>query len=217
MNIILMGPPGAGKGTQAKKLVEKYGLVQISTGDLFRNAIKEQNKYGVIANYFIQYGYLVPDDFTNEMVFDYLKEHLSEYKNGFILDGFPRTVVQARELESWESELGFKIDHVINLDIPNDVLIKRLSGRRTCSKCGRTYHVEFNPPKKEGVCDVCGGELVQRADESEDAVKVRIDTYDKQTHPLIDYYSNNGSLQNINGNQSMDQVFSDIEAALEDK
>lgn len=217
MNIILMGPPGAGKGTQAKKLVEKYGLVQISTGDLFRAAIKEQNKFGVIANYFIQYGYLVPDDFTNEMVYDYLKEHLPEYKNGFILDGFPRTVVQARELESWCKELGFNIDYVVNLDIPSEVLIKRLSGRRTCKNCGTTFHVEFNPPKVEGVCDVCGGELYQRADESEEAVKVRLDTYEKQTRPLIDYYSMKGQLSNVNGNQSMEAVFNDLEAVLEDK
>ena len=158
MNIILMGPPGAGKGTQAKKLVEKYGLVQISTGDLFRAAIKEQNKFGVIANYFIKYGYLVPDDFTNEMVYDYLKEHLSEFKNGFILDGFPRTVVQARELESWEREFGFKIDANVNLDIPEEELIGRLSGRRTCRECGNTFHIMYKPPKVEGVCDVCGGE-----------------------------------------------------------
>jgi adenylate kinase len=217
MNIILMGPPGAGKGTQAKKLVEKYGLVQISTGDLFRAAIKEQNKFGVIANYFIQYGYLVPDDFTNEMVYDYLKEHLSEFKNGFILDGFPRTVVQARELESWEREFGFKIDANVNLDIPEEELIGRLSGRRTCRECGNTFHIMYKPPKVEGVCDVCGGELYQRSDESEEAVKVRLATYEKQTRPLIDYYAMKGSLKNVDGNQSMEDVFKAIEDVLEDK
>ncbi|HAD23802.1 MULTISPECIES: adenylate kinase [Kandleria] len=217
MNIILMGPPGAGKGTQAKKLVEKYGLVQISTGDLFRAAIKEQNKFGVIANYFIKYGYLVPDDFTNEMVYDYLKEHLSEFKNGFILDGFPRTVVQARELESWEREFGFKIDANVNLDIPEEELIGRLSGRRTCRECGNTFHIMYKPPKVEGVCDVCGGELYQRSDESEEAVKVRLATYEKQTRPLIDYYAMKGSLKNVDGNQSMEDVFKAIEDVLEDK
>ncbi|KRN50367.1 adenylate kinase [Kandleria vitulina DSM 20405] len=212
-----MGPPGAGKGTQAKKLVEKYGLVQISTGDLFRAAIKEQNKFGVIANYFIKYGYLVPDDFTNEMVYDYLKEHLSEFKNGFILDGFPRTVVQARELESWEREFGFKIDANVNLDIPEEELIGRLSGRRTCRECGNTFHIMYKPPKVEGVCDVCGGELYQRSDESEEAVKVRLATYEKQTRPLIDYYAMKGSLKNVDGNQSMEDVFKAIEDVLEDK
>ncbi|HAH76156.1 MAG TPA: adenylate kinase [Kandleria vitulina] len=217
MNIILMGPPGAGKGTQAKKLVEKYGLVQVSTGDLFRAAIKEQNKFGVIANYFIKYGYLVPDDFTNEMVYDYLKEHLSEFKNGFILDGFPRTVVQARELESWEREFGFKIDANVNLDIPEEELIGRLSGRRTCRECGNTFHIMYKPPKVEGVCDVCGGELYQRSDESEEAVKVRLATYEKQTRPLIDYYAMKGSLKNVDGNQSMEDVFKAIEDVLEDK
>ena len=217
MNIILMGPPGAGKGTQAKKLVEKYGLVQISTGDLFRAAIKEQNKFGVIANYFIKYGYLVPDDFTNEMVYDYLKEHLSEFKNGFILDGFPRTVVQARERESWEREFGFKIDANVNLDIPEEELIGRLSGRRTCRECGNTFHIMYKPPKVEGVCDVCGGELYQRSDESEEAVKVRLATYEKQTRPLIDYYAMKGSLKNVDGNQSMEDVFKAIEDVLEDK
>ena len=217
MNIILMGPPGAGKGTQAKKLVEKYGLVQISTGDLFRAAIKEQNKFGVIANYFIKYGYLVPDDFTNEMVYDYLKEHLSEFKNGFILDGFPRTVVQARELESWEREFGFKIDANVNLDIPEEELIGRLSGRRTCRECGNTFHIMYKPPKVEGVCDVCGGELYQRSDESEEAVKVRLKKKKKQTRPLIDYYAMKGSLKNVDGNQSMEDVFKAIEDVLEDK
>lgn len=215
MNIILMGPPGAGKGTQATKLVSKYGMTQISTGDLFRKSIAENNKYGVIAKYFIQFGYLVPDDFTIQMVEDHLKEN--EFKNGFILDGFPRTIIQARKLESIGKEFKFDIDAIINLDIPQEKLITRLSGRRTCKCCGKTFHVEFNPPKQEGVCDDCGGELYQREDESEEAVQVRLDTYNKQTRPLIDYYTMKGTIININGNQPMEDVFKDIEKALEDK
>lgn len=215
MNIILMGPPGAGKGTQASKLVSKYGLTQISTGDLFRKALSEQSEYGVIAKYFMQFGHLVPDDYTIQMVRCYLKENT--FENGFILDGFPRTIVQARELESIAKEFDFTIDAIINLDIPQEKLISRLSGRRTCKDCGSTFHVEFNPPKVEGVCDKCGGELYQRADESEDAVKVRLDTYNKQTRPLIDYYTMKGTLININGDQSMESVFNDIEKSLEDK
>jgi adenylate kinase len=151
------------------------------------------------------------------MVYDYLKEHLSEFKNGFILDGFPRTVVQARELESWEREFGFKIDANVNLDIPEEELIGRLSGRRTCRECGNTFHIMYKPPKVEGVCDVCGGELYQRSDESEEAVKVRLATYEKQTRPLIDYYAMKGSLKNVDGNQSMEDVFKAIEDVLEDK
>jgi adenylate kinase len=210
-----MGPPGAGKGTQATKLVSKYGMTQISTGDLFRKSIAENNKYGVIAKYFIQFGYLVPDDFTIQMVEDHLKEN--EFKNGFILDGFPRTIIQARNLESMGKEFKFNIDAIINLDIPQEKLITRLSGRRTCKCCGKTFHVEFNPPKQEGVCDECGGELYQREDESEEAVQVRLDTYNKQTRPLIDYYTMKGTIININGNQPMEDVFKDIEKALEGK
>ena len=212
MNIILMGPPGAGKGTQAAKLVEKYGLKQISTGDLFRKAIKEETKFGVIAKYFISFGYLVPDDFTIQMIQEYLEENINteEFKNGFILDGFPRTIIQARKLADICSMFNFKIDAVINLDIPEDVLVKRLSGRRTCADCGKSYHIVYNPPKKEGVCDVCGGELTQRSDESEEAVQVRIDTYNKQTKPLIDYYTMLGELTNVDGNQSMDEVAEEI-------
>lgn len=217
MNIILMGPPGAGKGTQAAKLVEKYGLKQISTGDLFRKAIKEETKYGVIAKYFISFGYLVPDDFTIQMVEEYLHEniHSEEFKNGFILDGFPRTIVQARKLQDIADMFDFKIDAVINLDIPEDVLVKRLSGRRTCVDCGKSYHIVYNAPKQEGICDKCGGELQQRADESEEAVQVRIDTYNKQTKPLIDYYSMKNELINVNGDQSMDAVTNDIYDILE--
>ena len=215
MNIILMGPPGAGKGTQAANLVKEYGLTHISTGDIFRKALKEQTKYGVIAKYFMQFGHLVPDDYTIQMVREYLQEN--EFPNGFILDGFPRTIIQARELESIAKEFGFEIDVVINLDIELDRLVPRLSGRRTCKECGASYHIEYNPPKVEGVCDVCGGELYQRTDESEDAVKVRLDTYEKQTSPLIDYYTMKGQITNINGDQSMEDVFKDIKASLEVK
>lgn len=215
MNIILMGPPGAGKGTQAANLVKEYGCAHISTGDIFRKQLKEQTKYGVIAKYFIQFGHLVPDDYTIAMVRDYLKEN--EFPNGFILDGFPRTIIQARELESIAKEFKFEIDAILNLDVDFDKLAKRLSGRRTCRECGATYHVEFNPPKQTDVCDVCGGELYQRPDESEDAVKVRLDTYTKQTRPLIDYYTMKGEITNINGDQSMENVFKEIKNSLEGK
>ena len=212
MNIILMGPPGAGKGTQAANLVKEYGLTHISTGDIFRKALKEQTKYGVIAKYFMQFGHLVPDDYTIQMVREYLQEN--EFPNGFVLDGFPRTIIQARELESIAKEFKINIDAVINLDIELDRLVPRLSGRRTCKECGASFHIEYNPPKVEGVCDACGGELYQRPDESEEAVKVRLDTYEKQTRPLIDYYTMTAQITNINGDQSMEDVFKDIKASL---
>lgn len=215
MNIILMGPPGAGKGTQATNIVKEYGCAHISTGDIFRKALKEQTKYGVIAKYFIQFGHLVPDDYTIAMIRDYLKEN--DFPNGFILDGFPRTIIQARELESIEKEFNFKIDAIINLDVDFELLMKRLSGRRTCKECGATYHIQFNPPKQTGVCDTCGGELYQRPDESEEAVKVRLRTYSKQTEPLIDYYTMKGKITNIKGDRSMEDVFDKIKNSLEGK
>ena len=192
MNIIIMGPPGAGKGTQASNLVTKYG---------------------VIAKYFMDFGYLVPDDYTIAMVREYLGEHI--FPNGFILDGFPRTIIQARELESIAKEFHFKMDAVLNLEVDFDILTKRLSGRRTCKSCGATYHIEYNPPKEVDTCDGCGGDLYQRADENEEAVKVRLDTYKKQTAPLIDYYTVKDMIININGDQAMEDVFKEITSRLE--
>lgn len=215
MNIILMGPPGAGKGTQAANLVKEYGCAHISTGDIFRKALKEETKYGIIAKHFMQFGYLVPDDYTIAMVSEYLKE--GDFPNGFILDGFPRTIVQAMKLETISKTQGFTIDAIVNLDVDFDKLSKRLSGRRTCKECGISYHVEFNPSKTGTTCDSCDGELYQRADESAEAVQVRLDTYTAQTKPLTDYYTMKGQITNINGDQTMEQVFNDIKNSLEGK
>ena len=215
MNLMLFGAPGAGKGTQAKFLIEKYNIPQISTGDILRAAIADKTDMGMEAKKFMDAGQLVPDSTIIGIIKDRLA--VADCKNGFILDGFPRTIIQARELESIAKEFGFDIDAVINIDVPSEKLIKRLSGRRTCKDCGTTYHVVFNPPKTEGVCDKCGGELYQRPDESEDAVQVRLDTYEKQTRPLIDYYTMKGELTNVNGDQSMDAVYADIKKNLEAK
>lgn len=213
MNIILMGPPGAGKGTQAANIVKTYNLAHISTGDIFRKEIEKNSKYGTIAQYFIQHGHLVPDDFTNEMINDFFENN--HFPNGFILDGYPRTIVQARELESMCKAFNFKIDAVINLTVDQQVLLKRLSGRRTCRNCGATYHIDFHKPKIDKVCDKCGGDLYQRQDESEEAVKVRLITYKQQTKPLIDYYQMKGTLIDIKGDQEMEKVFEDIQKSLE--
>ena len=215
MNIILLGAPGAGKGTQAEIISERLNIPTISTGNIIREALKNGTEMGLKAKSFIDKGHLVPD----EVVIGIVSERISkdDCKNGFILDGFPRTIIQARELESIAKEFNFDIDAVINIDVPSDKLIKRLSGRRTCKDCGTTYHVVYNPPKTEGVCDKCGGELYQRPDESEEAVKVRLDTYEKQTRPLIDYYTMKGELTNVNGDQSMDAVYAEIKKNLEAK
>nr|5G3Z_A Chain A, ADENYLATE KINSE [synthetic construct] len=212
MNLVLMGLPGAGKGTQAEKIVEKYGIPHISTGDMFRAAIKEGTELGLKAKSFMDKGELVPDEVTIGIV----RERLSkdDCKKGFLLDGFPRTVAQAEALDNILKELGKKLDYVINIEVPKEELMERLTGRRICKTCGATYHLIFNPPKVEGVCDKCGGELYQRADDNEETVANRLDVNMKQTQPLLDFYEEKGYLRNIDGQQDINKVFADIDALL---
>lgn len=212
MKIVLLGPPGAGKGTQAKLIVQKYNIPHISTGDIFRKNIKEMTPLGIKAKEYIDKGQLVPDELTVEIVKDRIKE--DDCKNGFLLDGFPRTVAQADALNDVLADLGTKLDYVINIKVDENNLIERLSGRRVCPKCGASFHVVFNPPKVEGVCDYCGAEVVQRADDSEETVKNRLSVYNKQTQPLIDYYTKNGLIKNINGEQDINDVFEEICSVL---
>ncbi|MEG9298725.1 adenylate kinase [Mangrovibacillus sp. Mu-81] len=212
MNIVLMGLPGAGKGTQAEKIVEKYGIPHISTGDMFRAAIKDGTELGLKAKSFMDNGDLVPDEVTIGIV----RERLSKEDcgSGFLLDGFPRTVAQAEALENILADLGKKMNYVININVDKDILMERLTGRRICKECGATYHLVFNPPKAEGVCDRCGGELYQRADDNEETVQNRLDVNIKQTQPLLAYYDDKGYLKNIDGQQDIDKVFDDIDELL---
>ena len=208
MNIILFGAPGAGKGTQAVELVKKYNLVHISTGEMFRSAIANKTAMGLLANTYIAKGNLVPDDVTVGIV----KERLAQddCKNGFILDGFPRTLPQAKCLDQICAELNIKIDYVIDIEVKSSELIDRLSGRRVCKDCGASYHVMFNKPKVDDVCDKCNGQLYTRQDDSIESVTVRLQNYEKQTMPLIEYYQNKGILVEINGQQEIDDVFKEI-------
>lgn len=215
MKIVFMGPPGAGKGTQAEKIVENYQIPHISTGDMFRKAIKDQTELGMEAKRYMDQGALVPDHVTIGIVKDRLSE--SDCKSGFLLDGFPRTVDQAKALDEILTSLDSKIDYVINIDVDLDILKERLTGRRICRSCGATYHMIFNPPKNADVCDKCGGELYQRKDDNEETVGNRLNVYVSQTKPLLDYYSLAGNLVNINGQQSIDLVFEEIREVLGDR
>jgi adenylate kinase len=208
MNLVLMGLPGAGKGTQAENIVEKYGIPHISTGDMFRAAIKEGTALGLQAKAYMDRGDLVPDEVTIGIV----RERLSkdDCQKGFLLDGFPRTVAQAEALDKMLAELGRSIDYVINIQVDKDVLMERLTGRRICKDCGATYHLVFNPPAQPGVCDKCGGELYQRADDNEETVANRLEVNMKQTQPLLDFYGAKGYLRNIDGQQPINQVFAAI-------
>lgn len=212
MKIILLGPPGAGKGTQAETLVNTLSVPHISTGDMFRKAIKEQTQLGMQAKSFMDQGKLVPDEVTIGIVRERLAQ--ADCKEGFLLDGFPRTVPQAEALDNILTELNTAMDAVISIEVPNDILVDRLTGRRVCKACGATYHTIFNPPTQETVCDKCGGELYQRSDDSESTVRNRLEVYENQTQPLINYYSAKGILKPINGNQEIAKVLSDIGSAL---
>jgi adenylate kinase len=212
MNLILMGLPGAGKGTQAEKIVDEFHIPHISTGDMFRAAIKEQTPLGVQAKSFMDKGELVPDEVTIGIVRERIEKE--DCNNGFLLDGFPRTVPQAEALNTMLNEMGRKIDYVINIDVDQNILLARLTGRRICKQCGATYHLIFNPPAVADVCDKCGGELYQRADDNEETVNTRLEVNIKQTKPLMDYYSSQNILRTINGEQEISNVFSDIEQLL---
>jgi adenylate kinase len=212
MNIILMGLPGAGKGTQAEKIVAEFGIPHISTGDMFRAAIKEETEMGKQAKSYMDQGLLVPD----EVVIGIVKERLgkADCEKGFMLDGFPRTMAQAEALSATLAEMERNIDHVINIDVDRSILLTRLTGRRICRNCGATYHVVFNPPSQEGICDKCGGELYQRDDDNEATVATRLDVNIEQSAPILNYYKEKGLLRNINGQQDIDKVFEDVAKVL---
>ncbi len=212
MNIVLMGPPGAGKGTQAEYIVNTVQIPHISTGDAFRLAMKEGTELGVKAKEYVDKGLLVPDDITIGIVRERLQQE--DCKGGFLLDGFPRTLSQAEALDEIVADLGRKMDHVINISVNRELLLKRLTGRRICKACGATYHITFNPPARDGVCDKCGGELYQRSDDTEEKVGTRLDEYTNKTAPLLDFYSRKGVLRQIDGEKSIEEVSADIQALL---
>lgn len=213
MKIIMLGAPGAGKGTQAKKIAEKYEIPHISTGDIFRSNIKGGTELGMKAKAFMDQGALVPDELTIGMLMDRIQA--ADCKNGYVLDGFPRTIPQAESLTAALDAMGQKIDYAVNVDVPDENIINRMSGRRACLNCGATYHIVYNPSKVEGICDVCGDKLVLRDDDKPETVKKRLDVYHEQTQPLIEYYEKAGVLANVDGTQDMNKVFSDITALLE--
>ena len=212
LRAVLLGPPGPGKGTQAVRLVEKYEIPHISTGDIFRKNIKEGTELGKKAQEYMNAGALVPDELVVDLVKDRLQQ--DDCKNGFLLDGFPRTIFQAEKLDEFLSESNLKMDIVINLKVEKEALIKRLTGRRVCKDCGASYHIVNIPPKKEGVCDICGGELIQRKDDNIETVENRINVYEEQTAPLIGYYKEAGSLVDFDGEASLDEVFDAIVQAI---
>ena len=213
MKIIMLGAPGAGKGTQAKLIADKYNLTHISTGDIFRANIKEGTALGMEAKKYMDQGLLVPDELTVKILLDRVAKE--DCKNGYVLDGFPRTIPQAEVLDKALAELGESVDFAINVEVPDENIIKRMGGRRACLSCGATYHLEHIPPKAEGLCDHCGKELVLRDDDKPETVKNRLQVYHEQTSPLIDFYRAKGVLKEVDGTSRMDEVFNAIVEILD--
>ena len=212
MKIIMLGAPGAGKGTQAKMIAEKYSIPHVSTGDIFRANIKNGTDLGKQAKEYMDAGKLVPDELTVKILLDRVAQ--DDCKNGYVLDGFPRTIPQAEVLEDALNKLGDKIDYAINVDVPDENIVRRMSGRRACLKCGATYHIEHIPPKQEGICDTCGSELVLRDDDKPETVLNRLKVYHDQTQPLIDFYTERNVLKTVDGTRDMKDVFADIISIL---
>ena len=208
MKIIMLGAPGAGKGTQAKMIAEKYQIPHVSTGDIFRANIKNGTELGMEAKKYMDQGLLVPDELTVKILLDRVAQE--DCKNGYVLDGFPRTIPQAEVLDQALSELGEKIDYAVNVDVPDENIVKRMSGRRACLSCGATYHIEHIPPKQEGICDHCGKSLVLRDDDKPETVLNRLKVYHDQTQPLIDFYTAKGVLRTVDGTADMKDVFEAI-------
>ena len=212
MKLIMLGAPGDGKGTQAKKIAEKYGIPHISTGDIFRANIKNGTELGNKAKSYMEQGLLVPDELTCDLVVDRIAQ--DDCKNGYVLDGFPRTIPQAEALKAALGKMGTTIDYAINVEVPDENIVERMGGRRACLACGCTYHVVYNAPKEEDVCDVCGAKLVLRDDDKPETVKKRLDVYHEQTQPLIDFYDKEGVLVEVDGTQNLEDVFQAITKIL---
>ncbi|WP_300375386.1 adenylate kinase [Clostridium sp.] len=208
MKIVLLGPPGAGKGTQAKSISNRYSIPHISTGDIFRKNISENTPLGIEAKSYMDNGQLVPDEVTINMVKDRLQQ--DDCKNGYLLDGFPRTVHQAEALDNFLIEREESIDTALLIEVPKEFILERMTGRRVCPSCGASYHIKFNPPANDGKCDLCGSDVIQRKDDTEETVKERLDVYENQTQPLIDFYKNKKQLSVVDGTQAINEVFESI-------
>lgn len=214
MNLLIMGGPGAGKGTMSEKILGKYNILHISTGDIFRSEIKAQTELGLLAKSYIDKGLLVPDEVTNKMVKSFLEK--TDHANGYLLDGYPRTIDQAKAFNALVTRTDLEIDKVIYLRIPFEVLAERVTGRRICNDCKTIFHVKNKPSKVEGVCDECGGTLTQRKDDTLESLKVRVEEYKKLTAPVLFYYSEKNLVETVNADQSIDKVWEDVQKALED-